>query len=105
MSHVRRTSDPIDEDIAYEMNRELAQDEQREIDRRVEHARTHCATHHLTLPCGGCLADHFAGEHPLIDHETCERCQRARRATPPAQIDAVSLAAADDSLDSPNEGA
>jgi hypothetical protein len=39
VSDVRRTSDPVDEDIEYEMNRELGGLEQREIDRRVRWAR------------------------------------------------------------------
>lgn len=53
-----------------------------------------CPTHGLRAPCQGCAADHLAGEHPNRDHgDTCPRCE-----TPPAQIDAVSLAAADDSL-------
>jgi hypothetical protein len=39
MSHVRRTSDPVDESVMFEMNRELGNAEQREINRRVEHAR------------------------------------------------------------------
>jgi len=33
------------EDIAAEMNHELAQDERREINRRVEHARATCTCH------------------------------------------------------------
>lgn len=39
MSDVRRTSDPVDEDIEYEMNHELGGLEQREINRRVKWMR------------------------------------------------------------------
>jgi hypothetical protein len=39
MSDVRRTSDPVDEDIEFEMNHELGRDEQRAINRRVAWAR------------------------------------------------------------------
>jgi hypothetical protein len=63
-----------------------------------------CPTHDLSLPCQAHAADHLAGEHlPGSHHATCARCATPTD-TPPAQIDAVSLAAADDSLDSPNEG-
>jgi hypothetical protein len=60
---------------------------------------TVCPDHGTTLPCQGCSADHLAGQHPNRDHgDTCPRCE-----TPPAQIDAAALAAADDSLNSPND--
>lgn len=55
---------------------------------------THCPDHATTLPCAGCSADHLTGLHPTRDHaDTCSRC-----ATPPAQIDGASLAAADTTL-------
>jgi len=63
-----------------------------------------CPEHGVRLPCTGCAGDHMARTHlPGSHHATCARCATPT-ATPPAQIDAVSLAAADDSLDSPNEG-
>lgn len=58
-----------------------------------------CPDHGTTLPCALHAGDHVAGLHTARAHAECPRCD-----TPPAQIDAVSLAAADDSLDSPNEG-
>ena len=57
-----------------------------------------CADHGTTLPCAAHAGDHVAGLHRARAHAECPRCE-----TPPAQIDAVSLAAADDSLNSPNE--
>ena len=86
------------EDIAFEMNRELGQAERREIDRRVEHARAHCPDHGQTLPCQAHAGDHVAGLHRARAHAECPRCE-----TPPAQIDRQAQAAADDSLDSPND--
>lgn len=65
---------------------------------------TTCPEHAVSLPCGPCSADHLAGEHLFGSHwQTCARCATPTD-TPPAQIDAAALAAADDSLDSPNEG-
>jgi len=87
-----------DEDIAYEMNRELGQAEQREIDRRVEHARATCPDHGLRLPCQAHAGDHVAGLHAARAHAECARC-----ATPPARTDAVSLAAGDKTLDDTEE--
>lgn len=57
-----------------------------------------CPAHGLRAPCQGCAGDHVAGLHVARAHAECPRCE-----TPPAQIEAVSLAAADDSLNSPNE--
>lgn len=54
---------------------------------------THCPEHGTTLPCAAHAGDHAAGLHTTRAHAECPRC-----ATPPAQIDAVSLAAADDTL-------
>jgi hypothetical protein len=65
---------------------------------------TACPTHDVSTPCGPCAGDHAAGEHlPGSHHATCARCATPTD-TPTAQIDAAALAAADDSLDSPNEG-
>lgn len=58
-----------------------------------------CPTHDLTLPCQAHAGDHVAGLHTARAHAECPRCD-----TPPARIDLAALAAADDSLDSPNEG-
>jgi len=68
-----------------------------------EHQPARCDIHDLSLPCSSCAGDHAAGEHLFGSHwQTCARCATPTD-TPPAQIDAVSLAAADDSLDSPND--
>lgn len=60
---------------------------------------TVCAAHARTAPCPSCSADHLAGQHPNRDHgDTCPRCE-----TPPAQIDALSIAAADTTLTEEDE--
>lgn len=59
---------------------------------------THCPTHNTTLPCALHAGDHMAGLHTARSHPECPRCD-----APPAQIEAQHLAAADDSLDSPND--
>lgn len=64
---------------------------------------TTCPTHAQTLPCSNCAGDHAAGEHLFGSHwQTCARC--AEIATDRPEPDAQHLAAADDTLDSPNEG-
>lgn len=63
----------------------------------------YCPDHGLTLPCQAHAADHLAGEHhPGSQTATCARCAEIAASTP--QTDAQHLAAADDSLNSPNEG-
>lgn len=57
-----------------------------------------CETHNQSLPCAAHAGDHAAGLHTTRAHAECARC-----ATPPAQIDAVSLAAADTTLTEENE--
>jgi len=57
---------------------------------------TRCPTHDVAQPCNGCLADHHAGEHMAHPEPDCPRC-----ATPPAEIDAAQLAAADTTLTDP----
>lgn len=59
-----------------------------------------CPTHLVALPCGPHAADHRAGEHTTHPQpDLCPRCETA-----PAEIEGQHLAAADDSLGSPNEG-
>lgn len=56
----------------------------------------HCEEHGQTLPCAAHAGDHVAGLHSARAHAECPRCE-----TPPAQIDGVSLAAADTTLTDP----
>lgn len=64
---------------------------------------TTCPAHAQTVPCSNCAGDHAAGEHLFGSHwQTCARCAEIAD-TPPAQIEGQHLAAADDSLDSPND--
>jgi hypothetical protein len=63
---------------------------------------TTCPEHEISLPCRECAASHLAGEHhPGSQTATCARC--AETATDRPEPDAQHLAAADDTLDSPND--
>lgn len=103
------------EDIEFEMGHELGNAEQREINRRVQRALAsdhapaetpvrHCPAHDVTTPCHLCAGDHLAGAHLFGSHEaTCARCATPAPTIPTAQLDAMSLAAGDDTLTDPDE--